>query len=175
MQLSPVGSGQPVFDFQFSEDGTRVIYSFGNDFASSFARGLQCVPIEGGSATTLVSTGSEILWRWIVESGFVAYEISGEVFRIPDSGGATTTLIQPPAGLTLSEWELSPDGNTVAYLYTSFQSWEINAVPLAGGASTLLASGSVDAPTAQVSVPQLPGSALLRKAAKPSATGVKRT
>jgi Tol biopolymer transport system component/PKD repeat protein len=141
---SPDGYQWAASDPAISADGRTIVFSANRSTYTGWMGKprIFTVPVSGGTATpvaggyepTFTPDGTQIVYKCFVGGGSSQY---AEICAVPVGGGT-------PRPLTSNSVEdrfpaVSPDGKTVAY---SQVSGGVFTVPLAGGASTQVASGS---------------------------------
>lgn len=140
-----VVEGAPLVDFQFSANGTRVVFQI---HETQDEVGLYSIPTIGGDAARLSEIGYVRSFVLSPDSRHVVYRASeavglqAELFSIAIDGGAINTLygrFNAPASVGTG-FKVSPDSSTV--LYVAAQDFagrdELFATPIGGGGSTRL-------------------------------------
>ncbi len=149
VELSRSREDVSLYGFQISPDSSTVVYD--NDASP---HELWSVPLSGATAPVRVSgplvPGGSVWVPWEISRDgsrgvYVAdQETDGklELWSAPISGGASLKLNLPlPAGASVLDFALHPDGSRVVY-QTGDPSSGVYVVPLGGGASLQLAGAA---------------------------------
>jgi hypothetical protein len=117
--------------FGLTSDGT-TLYASGIDPNAGIQKSVISIPKVGGAATTLASVGGS--YHIAFDAGFVYYSdyTNGGTFRVPIGGGISTNLYN-----SFNSFGVAINATNVFVSDTS----QLATLPLAGGVSTILATG----------------------------------
>jgi Tol biopolymer transport system component len=127
----PLAPGQSVSTFQLSSDGSRAVFAVGG------GGGVFSVPSEGGVPVRLDAGGSTFQFRispdvtTVVLAARFPPGAPLALYAVPIDGGDLTSLAPDPA-----DWRVSADGSRVLFIDAE----GVKAVPIEGGAVSLLSA-----------------------------------
>jgi len=133
-QPRQIAAAPAIYDFTLSPDGKRIVYASGDD--TSAHASLMTVSIDGGTASTIATTGPLLKWLNVTPDGrtvvFSALENQAvKIFKVAIGGGRVTRLFDSKANAT----SISPDGTLIAFSAGMEDTGaKLTVLPLDGGA-----------------------------------------
>jgi len=113
-QPRPIATASAIYDFALSPDGKRVVYASGND--TSTRSSLMSVSINGGTASTIATTGPLLKWLNVTPDGktivFSALDDKAvKIFKVAITGGPVTNLFNAQS----RDASISADGKLIVF------------------------------------------------------------